>query len=168
MEQYFEMTNRRRIFINCSEIFGTPHGMGLYTIELVRALSSKSSLLLVFKSNFYNRHICKSLGLSDHALFIPLPQIIIEQLIIPIVIFFYRVSVHIFFGNTVSLCGCRICRTYLLLHNMYFSKKIDLEKYSFKRRLARIYRYLTISTSIRKCKKVITVSTYMKEQIAQR
>ena len=162
------MAGEKKVLVDCSQISQTPRGMGLYTIDLVRALSANGNLLLVFKSNSYNRRLCKSLGLSKQAVFIPLPQIIIEQLLIPLIILFSRVGAYVSVGNSVSLVGCRLCDTYLLLHDIYFTKKIDLQHYSLKRRLARIYRYLTVSLSILSCKSVITVSKYMKKQISVR
>lgn len=159
---------KNRLLVDCSQVTKTPRGMGLYTLDLVRALNGKCALVLVFQDNSSNRQLVHALNLKTQTIFLPLPQPIIEQFIIPILIVLFRVEMYISAGDSISIIGSRLCSAKLLLHDIYFTQKIDLKDYSFKRRLARIYRRLSVKAAINSCETIITVSSYMKEQIAQR
>ena len=80
------MTEGARLLIDCSQVTKTPRGMGLYTIDVVRSLDEKKKLLLVFRANDNIRELYKNLNLNANAIFLPFPQIVIEQILIPILI----------------------------------------------------------------------------------
>jgi glycosyltransferase involved in cell wall biosynthesis len=168
LEKPSKIKLNNRVLVDCSQITKTPRGMGLYTLDLVRALNRKCALVLVFQSNSANRKLVQTLNLEARTIFLPLQQPIIEQFIIPILIVLFRVETYVSAGDSISIIGSRLCSAKLLLHDIYFTKKIDLTDYSLKRRLARIYRRLTVTAAINSCEAIITVSSYMKEQITQR
>ena len=155
----------KRILIDCSQLSKNPRGMGLYTLDMVLALQENFNLILIFKNNHYTREIYKNLQLNSRAIYIPLPQVIIEQFIVPLIVLIYRINIYVTVGDSISIFGCRLCSTYLLLHDIYFTKPVIKKSYSIKRRLARLYRRITVSSSIKECEKIITVSNYMKTQI---
>ena len=168
MKKPSKIKNVNRVLVDCSQVTKTPRGMGLYTLDLVRALNRNCELVLVFQSDSANRKLVQTLNLEARTIFLPLPQPIIEQFIIPILIILFRVEMYISAGDSISIIGSRLCATKLLLHDIYFTKKINLKHYSLKRRLARIYRRVTVTAAINNCESIITVSLYMKEQITQR
>lgn len=153
--------------MDCSQITNKPRGMGLYTLDLVHALNRSYPLVLVFQSNSANRQLVQVLQLEKQTIFLPFPQPIIEQFIIPILIALFRINTYISAGDSISIIGSRLCKAKLLLHDIYFTKKIDLKGYSLKRRVARIYRRLTVRTTIKSCEAIITVSSFMRKQIVQ-
>lgn len=151
--------------IDCSQVNSSPRGMALYSLDILNAIRDRADLLFVFRYSRSNIKLFQKLNTKGKVIFVPLPQTFIEQFVIPFLILFYNVKIYVTAGDSVSLIGCRLTRTYLLLHDIYFRKKVELNAYSVKRRLGRIYRSFTVGNCIYKCDKIITVSNFTKKQI---
>jgi len=151
--------------IDCSQVNSSPRGMALYSLDIANAVRDRADLLFVFRYSQSNINLFHKLNTKGKVIFVPLPQTFIEQFVVPLLILVYNVKIYVTAGDSVSLIGCRLTRTYLLLHDIYFRKKIELNTYSMKRRLGRIYRSFTVGNSISRCDKIISVSNFTKKQI---
>ncbi len=154
---------KNRILIDACQINYGPRGMGLYTKDIIHAINNEKLWILTNNKFLLQNQNKKS---STHTIvYIPLPHIVIEQFLIPFLIKFYSINLYVSAGNSCSILGSYICKTYLTLHDIYFTKPFKINETSLKRILGKFYRRLTIKMSIKKSFKIITVSHFTANEL---
>jgi hypothetical protein len=161
-----------RVLVNCSLICPTKlRGMGTFKLEILRRLiredKATHSFILatntrisyqLLKSEFADRPEVKIHYVAS-------PEIIFEQIIIPILSIFRHANAVIHGGDTAAiLCCWANKKNILLLHDVHYTYEVPYELPIVKK-LARIYRRVCVRSGVYQASAIITVSRFACDEI---
>lgn len=154
-----------RILLDCAQSVSSFRGMGFYSFALIEVLCPDAEVVCVVKKSHAKLDHLKKKYPNLSVVKINLPHTIIEQIIIPLIIMFWGIKKYISAGDSVSILGVRLCKTYILLHDIYFTRKVRIS--SLKRLLGKLYRKFTIKHGVHSAFKIVTVSNFTKHEICK-
>lgn len=151
--------------------------MGVYINEIIKRLNKiQYEIVIIFGPSVDNAYLdnlllnLKSRGLKIDLLQLPIHRIIIEQIFLPIFLFFNKGSFLICSGNSSPIL-CPSSKLIPLIHDVYFLKKLNeigINDFGIKRIFGRIYRRLCILKFKNLSEqKIITVSEFAKKDIVK-
>jgi hypothetical protein len=106
---------------------------------LIKAVNNKNIFVLTNNKFLINNFKDSNVPLSK-IIFIPLPSLLLEQLIIPIIIKLYSIEQYITDGNSSSFLRSFLCKTTLIIHDIYFTSAFGANEASLKRIIGKFYR----------------------------
>ena len=130
--------------------------------NILENLEVISDLKLLLVVNGFGQDFLKNLrNDSFHIIYLPLPSILIEQIFLPIMLILYRPRFYINGGNTASLFTFGV-KFILLIHDISYTKPPSLVPVanSLRRKVGKFYRKFTVSSTIKRCSHIITVSAF--------
>ena len=152
-----------KILIDGCQVNQSPRGMGLYTHDIIQALSGVP-IIIVSNNQFFRKNL-EDFHPLTRLIYLKLPSIIIEQVVVPILIRKYSISRYISAGDSCSVIASFFCSTTIVLHDVYFTNPLQKKLNSVKRDLGKIYRRLTIAASVKNNVRIITVSKFTAMEI---
>lgn len=158
----------KKIGIDAQLMGGELRGIGRYISSVIFELSKKNLegyRLYIFTNSKAGYQAVKKLNVNSNLIiiYLPLPQALYEQILLPLCAIKYKLNVFIHSGNTGSIFWLH-GKQYALVHDLsYFND--TLKPNSLYRLIGRMYRKYTISRLIPKAEKIFTVSEFAKNEI---
>ena len=158
------------VLIDCCLVNSAMRGMGRFSFFLSRELIQQEEGMPCFflVNSIYGYKKIKSFltrsGYSHKLIYIPIPQPLVEQLVIPFICFYFKIRIYVSGGDSISLLA-RAKQKIYLLHDIYFLKEQKRAE-GIKQRIGVWYRALCFRFSGEDLN-VVTVSRHTASEIAE-
>ena len=159
-----------KILIDCSLVDSQVRGMGIYIKNILPGINEfpEHYFYLMTNNKFGKDFLEKKFSQNDNVfiIFYESNKLFFEQFLIPFECLKKRIDILFSSGDTGSIL--KLAKNQILIiHCVLYMKKNSFESKgnTLKRRLGRLYRKICISITSKHCHKIITVSSFAKEDI---